>query len=66
MKHLNRRNFLGGVIAAASRRDALPMLHIGSIPIISRLVITFQQAGIDDGYLDEIRKGDKFSVEGAK
>ena len=27
---------------------------------------TFDQAGIDDGYLDEIREGDKFSVEGAK
>lgn len=27
---------------------------------------TFDQAGIDDGYLDEIRKGDKFSVEGAQ
>ena len=27
---------------------------------------TFGQAGIDDGYLDEIREGDKFSVEGAK
>ena len=27
---------------------------------------TFDQAGIDDGYLDEIRHGDKFSVEGAK
>lgn len=25
---------------------------------------TFDQAGIDDGYLDEIRKGDQFSVEG--
>lgn len=25
---------------------------------------TFQQAGIDDGYLDEIRRGDKFTVEG--
>jgi len=24
---------------------------------------TFDQAGIDDGYLDEIREGDKFSVE---
>ena len=24
----------------------------------------FDQAGIDDGYLDEIRQGDKFSVEG--
>ncbi len=27
---------------------------------------TFDQAGIDDGYLDEIRKGDQFSVEGSK
>jgi len=26
---------------------------------------TFDQAGIDDGYLEDIRKGDKFSVEGA-
>ena len=26
---------------------------------------TFDQAGIDDGYLDEIRQGDKFSVEAA-
>lgn len=27
---------------------------------------TFDQAGIDDGYLEEIREGDKFSVEGAQ
>ena len=27
---------------------------------------TFDQAGIDDGYLDEIRQGDQFSVEGAQ
>ncbi|MDD6201021.1 MAG: nicotinate-nucleotide--dimethylbenzimidazole phosphoribosyltransferase [Firmicutes bacterium] len=27
---------------------------------------TFDQAGIDDGYLDGIRQGDKFSVEGAQ
>ena len=27
---------------------------------------TFDQAGIDDGYLEEIREGDKFTVEGAK
>lgn len=27
---------------------------------------TFDQAGIDDGYLDEIREGDKFAVEGAR
>ena len=27
---------------------------------------TFEQAGIDDGYLDEIREGDKFTVEGCR
>ena len=27
---------------------------------------TFDQAGIDDGYLEEIRQGDKFTVEGAR
>lgn len=27
---------------------------------------TFEQAGIDDGYLDEIREGDKFTVGGAR
>lgn len=27
---------------------------------------TFDQAGIDDGYLDEIRQGDAFAVEGAR
>ena len=27
---------------------------------------TFDQAGIDDGYLEEIRRGDKFTVEDAK
>lgn len=27
---------------------------------------TFDQAGIDDGYLDEIREGDKFTVEGVR
>ena len=27
---------------------------------------TFEQAGIDDGYLDEIREGDKFTVEDKK
>ena len=26
----------------------------------------FDQAGFEDGYLDEIREGDKFTVEGAK
>ena len=27
---------------------------------------TFEQAGINDDYLEEIREGDKFTVEGAK
>ena len=36
----------GGLIAAGSRQVALPMLQVGSIPIIERVVITFQQAGI--------------------
>lgn len=36
----------GGLIAAGSRRVALPMLQVGSIPIVERIVITFQQAGI--------------------
>ena len=34
--------------------------------VILNDMATFEQAGIDDGYLDEIRKGDQFSVEGAK
>ena len=36
----------GGLIAAGSKQVALPMLQVGSIPIIERIVITFQQAGI--------------------
>ena len=32
---------------------------------IINAMATFDQAGIDDGYLDEIRQGDKFSVEGS-
>ena len=30
--------------------------------IINKMA-TFEQAGIDDGYLEEIREGDKFTVE---
>ena len=30
------------------------------------VMATFDQAGIDDGYLDEIREGDKFTVEASK
>ena len=37
---------IGGVIAAASKKDAEPLLQIGNIPIIKRIVISFQQAGI--------------------
>lgn len=36
----------GGLIAAGSKAAAAPMLQVGSIPIIKRIVITFQQAGI--------------------
>lgn len=36
----------GGLIAAASKKAALPMLQIGRIPIIKRIVISFQQAGV--------------------
>ena len=36
----------GGLIAAASKKEAAPLLQIGSIPIIKRIVLTFQQAGI--------------------
>lgn len=41
--HISR---VGGIIAAASLKTAVPMLQIGSIPIVERIVITFQQAGI--------------------
>lgn len=37
---------VGGIIAAASKKAAYPMLQVGSIPIIKRIVLTFQQAGI--------------------
>lgn len=37
---------VGGIIAAASHAAAKPLLQIGTIPIIRRIVISFQQAGI--------------------
>ena len=37
---------VGGIIAAASKKDAVPLLQIGSIPIVRRIVITLQQAGV--------------------
>ena len=35
----------------------------GACAIINDMA-TFEQAGIDDGYLDEIRRGDQFTVPG--
>ncbi len=37
---------VGGIIAAASQKVVKPMMQVGSIPIIRRIVITFQQAGV--------------------
>lgn len=37
---------VGGVIAVANREIAKPLLHVGTIPIIRRIVITYQQVGI--------------------
>ena len=37
---------VGAVIAAASKKDAVPLLKIGSIPIVRRIVLTLQQAGV--------------------
>ena len=39
---------------------------LGAACAVINDMATFEQAGIDDGYLDEIREGDKFSVGGAK
>ena len=34
------------IIAVASREGAMPMLQVGTIPVIQRIVITYQQVGI--------------------
>lgn len=39
-------NNVGGIIVAASIKRARPMLQLGSIPIVKRVVLAFQQAGI--------------------
>lgn len=39
---------------------------LGAACAILNDMATFDQAGINDDYLDEIRQGDKFTVEGAK
>ena len=36
----------GAVIAVASKKDAVPLLKVGSIPIVRRIVLTLQQAGV--------------------
>lgn len=37
---------VGAVIAAASKKDAAPLLQIGAIPIVRRIVLTLQQADV--------------------
>lgn len=37
---------VGAVIAAASKKDAVPLLKVGTIPIVRRIVLTLQQAGV--------------------
>ncbi len=37
---------VGGVIAAANKNVAKPLLQVGTISVIRRIVITYQQAGI--------------------
>lgn len=36
----------GGLIAAASSSAAFPLMKLGAIPVIKRIVLSFQQAGI--------------------
>ncbi len=36
----------GGIIAAASKKAAQPTLEIGTIAVVKRIVLTFQQAGV--------------------
>ncbi len=42
---MKKSNF-GGIIVAASITRAKPMLKLGSIPVIKRIVLSFQQAGV--------------------
>ena len=37
---------IGGIIAVANNRVARPLLQVGAIPIIRRIVITYQQVGV--------------------
>ena len=38
----------GAVIAAASRRVARPIIRLGGISLVQRLVLTFRKAGVSD------------------
>ena len=63
----------GPLTFSAPDEEAFPCLRIakdcaaagGTACAIMNEMATFQQAGIDDGYLEEIRQGDKFTVEDA-
>jgi len=37
---------VGGLIAAASKAAAAPLLRVGTIPVVRRIVLTYQQAGV--------------------
>lgn len=37
---------VGAVIAADSKANAMPLLKVGSIPVIQRIILTLQQAGV--------------------
>lgn len=41
-----RKSKIGGIIIAASMTRARPMLKLGSIPVVKRIVLTFQQAEV--------------------
>ena len=48
-------------LACSSQGEAFTLLD-AACAVINNMA-SFDEAGIDDSYLDEIRKGDKFSVE---
>ena len=54
----------GGLVHVAPLNETrfAGAMHGTARAIINNMA-TFDQAGIDDGYLDEIREGDKFTVE---
>lgn len=58
--------FLPGMGLGEGSGCPLAFEILGAACAIIKDMATFDQAGIDDGYLDEIRAGGKFTVEGAK